>query len=280
MIVHRTAAKTVGHLVAMREGKRLLKKYWKAAVLFCLVAVTAFFAAHRLFRQTAGGEDANQIDILATVVEQTGARIVEGEMQYFAVLDNSFQPMEKLEQFLLEVAEALHITSGTVEKGAGDTYRVIDLTGRSQAGLHTHIVVQSNPGDRQAAIPPQTYLLVVVSDASPAVLKAAAGDFAGRLKPFAENGQFSCYLTGYLAGKKSDREMAYLAQSALQAVEAEPVEEFTVEELVSYTAYTPRLSAAVREGGAPFNVNIAVRYDNFLEKTVVWAGFPLIHDPY
>jgi hypothetical protein len=257
-----------------------LLRYWKIALLICLVAGSALFAARRLSRQATGDEIANQIDVLATVVEQTGAQIVDGEIQYFAVLDNSFRPMAKLERLLLQVAEALQITTGTVEKGAGETYRVIDLTGRSQEGYNTHIVVQSNPGDKEAGIPPQTYLLVVVSDASPAVLKAASAGFAGRLKTCAANGQLSCYLTGYLSGKRSNNEMARLARAALQAVEAEPVEEFSLEELVSYTAYTPRLSAAVTEGGAPFNVNLAVHYDNFLEKTVVWAGFPLIHDPY
>ncbi|NLM47162.1 MAG: hypothetical protein GX200_10235 [Firmicutes bacterium] len=255
-------------------------RYWKIALLIFLVAGSALLATRSLSRQATGGEIANQIDVLATLVEQTGARIVDGEIQYFAALNSSFQPMAKLERLLLAVAEALQITAGTVEKGAGETYRVIDLTGRSQEGYSTHIVVQSNPGDKEAGISPQTYLLVVVSDASPAVLKAASVDFAGRLEPYAAGGRLSCYLTGYLAGKRSDSEMARLAQSALQAVEAEPVEEFILEELVSYTAYTPRLSAAVTEGGAPFNVNLAVHYDNFLEKTVVWAGFPLIHDPY
>lgn len=219
------------------------------------------------------------LEALAMVVESAGAAVTEGEVQYFAVLNNNFQELDELEEVLAEVVELVGIDSPRVERSEGETFRVVDTTGPTAFGSIAHAVVQSNPGD-QNGVPAQTYLLVVCRDTSTAALSAAVQQLTATLQPYAPEGQLSYYLSGQLAAKKNNREMEQMAKKALSAVRGTIVEGMQDEQLISYTAYTPLVERYKTIDGDRINVNVAVRYDDYLEKTVVWAGFPLIHDPY
>src|SRR5690554_2744651 len=105
-------------------------------------------------------EELSDLEALVSMVETSGADFTSGEVQFYAVLENRFAPMEELEATLIDVASVLEITAENIEKGSGETYRVVDVEGETKSGFHTHIVVQSNPGDDNT-MPPQIYLLVV-----------------------------------------------------------------------------------------------------------------------
>jgi hypothetical protein len=46
--------------------------------------------------------------------------------------------------------------------------------------------------------------------------------------------------------------------------------------MISVTGYTPDLGDYLKAENLRINLNLAMRYDEYLDKTVIWAGTPLI----
>ena len=226
------------------------------------------------------GREMAGTEALAVLLQTTGAHVVEGEVQFYAVLDDEYRTMAELETILLDVAERLALVGGNVQRSHGDTFRVLDVTGETAFGPETHIVVQSNPGGNDAGMTAQTYLLVVCRDSSVINIDTMVQRLREELEPTAPQGQLSYYLTGELPGRRSGEEMEALAKKALAAVRGRIVEGMWDDDLVSITAYTSLVDQYLTVDGERFNLNIAVRYDEYHEKTVLWAGFPLIHGSY
>jgi hypothetical protein len=244
------------------------------------ILLLAGVAVILLFVSRQPGRALEATDALEMLLQSSGASVTEGEVQYLASLNAKFLTMEELEDKLLATAEIIGLKEGEVARSEGKTYRVLDMTGETADGTSTHIVVQSNPGDKQQGVKPQSYLLIVCRHSSPQKIATTAARLETALRPIAPGGQVSYYLTGELSGKYTAAEMSELAERALESVNAKLVEGMWEEEIISLTAYTPLITRYYGTGNDRFNLNLAVRYDNHNNRTVLWAGFPLIHTTY
>lgn len=245
----------------------------KIAILVGLAILLA--VVYRLPQREMGETEA-----LKALLETVNADIVAGEVQFYATLNERYMTMDELEGLLLEVADLLGLTDGVLQRGQGESYRVYDIVGQTAFGPEAHIVVQSNPGGKDAGMNAQTYLLIICHDPDPDNIETIVKRLDELILPIAPQGQISFYLTGELPGQYSIEEMENLAHQALKAVRANVVEGMQDEELVSLTAYTPLLNRYITVEGERFNLNVAIRYDDYFENTVLWAGYPLIHGAY
>jgi hypothetical protein len=247
---------------------------WKKALL--LIILLAVLLVVFQMKPSPMGET----EALVAMIRTAGARVVEGEVQFYAILDEKFRTMEELEETLLDVADLLGIQEGEVLRGEGETYRVLDINGQTAFGPTAQLVVQSNPGNEEAGFGPQTYLLLICRDTSADDLEAMIERIDGLMMPLAPQGQISFYLTGERPGQLSYSEMDRLAHQALRAVRGKVVEEMKNEDIISLTGYTELVDRYVEADGERFNLNLAIRYDDYHDKTILWAGFPLIHGSY
>ena len=218
-------------------------------------------------------------EALVLALEATGATIEGGEVQFYAVLNERFLTFTELEAVLENMACLLAVSDGKVQKSSGETFRVLECNGQTVNGLDVQIVVQSNPGDN-FTLPPRTHLLVLSQQNSRETFTEAVAALEKILLPKLPRGQFSYYLKGSFSGEIEQTKRQELAQAALVAVEAKIVEEMVTPDLISLTAYTPLVKKHLFVEGERFNLNLAAFYDDYFNKTVIWAGFPLIHDPY
>ena len=244
-------------------------------ILVLLTLLVVLILVYRLPRRDMTGTEA-----LTVLLQTTGAEIVAGEVQFYATLEEEYQTMAELEQIVLTVSDLLGLMEGDVHYSEGETFRVVDVNGQTAFGPSAHIVVQSNPAGSDAGILPQTYLLVVCQDAAIAHIAAIIERLDDVLQSLAPNGQLSYYLTAELPGRKSNEEMEKMAKAALAAVRGKIVEGMQDEDFISYTAFTPLLTQHLDVDGERFNLNFAIRYDDYHDKTILWAGFPLIHASY
>jgi hypothetical protein len=254
-----------------REVPRMgQKKKFAILIGLCILAVLVL----RLPRRELSGTDA-----LEALLLSTGAAVVEGEVQYYATLGNSYLEMSELEDVLLQAADLLGLQGGLVQYSEGDTYRVLDVSGKTTQGTDTHIVVQSNPGEENS-FPPQAYLLITCRDTSLTNIRTVVGRLDVLIQPLAPAGRLSYYLSGELPGRLSSQEMSNMANKALASVRGKVIEGIWQDDLVSLTACTPLLKQDLAADGDRFNLNLAIRYDSYHNKTVLWAGYPIIHSSY
>ncbi|MBS3897355.1 MAG: YwmB family TATA-box binding protein [Dethiobacter sp.] len=245
----------------------------KAVVLVCLVSLLVIISR-------AASQEREAVQVLQALLRSAGAEIVAGEAQFYAILDNDYRTMAELEGIMFEVGELLDLKGGEVQRGEGETYRVLEVTGLTAFGPEVQLVVQSNPGEADLGSSPKTYLLIVSRDSNPEKITTIVTRLNQLILPFAPHGQISVHLTGQLPGKRTAEQMGRIARSALRTIGATEVEGLEGEELISLTAHTPLLENDLFVNGQRFNLNLAVRYDDFYEKTLLSAGFPLIHGSY
>lgn len=243
--------------------------------LLLLFLAAAIFAALKLPYKKMPNADA-----LEALLVAAGAEVMEGEVQYYAPLEARYLSMDELEAVLLQAASLLGLEGGLLQRGEGETYRVLDVTGPISMGPQTHIIVQSNPGMIEPELPPQSYLLVVCRDSSVEKVKTVAERLEVILRPLAPGGRLSYYLEGRLPGRLDGEEAAKLARKALFSLGATVVEGLEEKDLVSLTAYTPLIDQYLAVEGTRFNLNLAVRYDSYRDATMLWAGTPVLHGSY
>lgn len=221
-----------------------------------------------------------ETEALKALLDTVNAEVVEGEVQFYATVDERYRTMDELEELLLQVSDLLGVTEGNLQRGEGETYRVLDIAGQTAFGPQAHIVVQSNPAGSDDGVSAQTYLLIICRDPDADHIATMINRLDELVMPLAPEGHISFYLTGELPGQHSLEEMDNMARRALKAVRAEVVEGMQDQDLVSLTAYTPLLDRHITMDGERFNLNVAIRYDDYFDKTVLWAGYPLIHGSY
>ncbi len=224
-------------------------------------------------------QEPNCTNAMEDLFLSTGAAMVAGEVQYYAPLEDSFLNMSELESVLIKTSGLIGLQDGRIQYGEGDTYRVIDISGKTAQGTDAHIVVQSNPGE-ESGFPPRSYLLITCRDTSLTNINEIADRLDIIIQPLAPGGRLSYYLNGELPGRMSSQEMSSIANKALASIKGQVIEGIWQDDLVSLTAYSPLLENYLGTDRQRFNLNLAIRYDDYHDKTVLWAGHPIIHSSY
>lgn len=83
-------------------------------------------------------------------------------------------------------------------------------------------------------------------------------------------------LTGHLEKKLTLEEMEELSNFITRKVGAEQIQSISDGKMISVTGYTPELGDYLKAQNLRINLNLAMRYDEYQGKTVIWAGTPLI----
>ena len=87
-------------------------------------------------------------------------------------------------------------------------------------------------------------------------------------------------MTGAIPGRAAWEARRTLAAEALKAAGATRVEGIDEPDLLSVSAHTRRISGGLSVGGKRVNLNVAFRYDEKADRTVVIVGSPLIAAEY
>jgi hypothetical protein len=87
-------------------------------------------------------------------------------------------------------------------------------------------------------------------------------------------------LTGRLNGKLSEEECQVRLQSAFHAAGATIVDTLYNGNYFSYTGFSPNIAGSLSAGGNKLNLNIAMRYSQFDNRTYILIGSPVITREY
>ena len=87
-------------------------------------------------------------------------------------------------------------------------------------------------------------------------------------------------IIGYIDGNACNDEIEKKAIRALRRLKGNTVETFKDVNLLSYTAYTPRIVENISIGEKKINLNLAIRYNDYEDKTFIWIGTPIITSGY
>lgn len=85
----------------------------------------------------------------------------------------------------------------------------------------------------------------------------------------------TCIVGGF-KGKLKRSDMDKLIIQSIKRVNGKIVDNYNEGNLISITAYTPIFKNKIYSGNEKMNYNLAMRYNEYEEKTYVWIGTPII----
>jgi len=89
----------------------------------------------------------------------------------------------------------------------------------------------------------------------------------------------SC-ITGSFEGKLTDRQMNDVSKAIFKGAEARKVEGIRERNLISVSAYSPVIDDYIKVDDKKVNLNLAIRYNAFEDRTYIWLATPVISKEY
>ncbi len=127
----------------------------------------------------------------------------------------------------------------------------------------------------------ESYIVIDVVDR---IYKADKSDAKKQMEAFFNileaDADIRTTLVGSFKGRLSHKAMEDVCDELLNRIHANRVEGIKDEEYISISGYSPLLDENIISGGKPVNVQVAMRYNSYKDKTYLWIGVPVISIEY
>lgn len=209
----------------------------------------------------------------------SGANIVSSEV-YFKGKINWIKKgsTEKLGQIASELALGLgcpekDVSSKTINN---DELEGVEINGISGSNLSIAIsAVLGKENDNNSYITLSIVDKDGIQDID--VLKRKVNSILGK---YGINTSVNSCLTGNYPGKLSNDRLNEICADIFKASGARKVEGINESNLISVSAYAPSIGQAVEVNGRKINLNLAIRYNSYENKTYIWLATPVIITEY
>lgn len=245
-----------------------MKKRILLLLICALLAVGSFDAAAYPIKILTEEE------ALITSFESTGADVLESTISSWAKLNDKFLTIEQLEALMTKVLSGINPDKATVVKNieSDDQLNKLLLYG-SKGNKSYNIALESV---RQEA-GGETYIVVdVAMDKSYKDLKTEKQVIASAVQVGESSIHFSSCIIGTYKGKLPSAEADKKSRIALESINAKKVEGIDNEELKSISAFSSNVDGYIMSNQDRVNVQLAIRYSLYDDKTYIWIGTPLI----
>lgn len=249
----------------------------KARYVFLIPAIFALvFSLYclKVFTKTESTEST-----LFKSFNYSGAKAVSSEIYLWGRLDEK-RGGTKPEQVALNFSGGLGlINNGTFSKRIieNDLFQKVEIHGTTRDNILADVTVRydkpENTGER-------TVSANLSGDMPNAGLEAAREKALKVFKKYSVNPKVNSCITGYFNGKLDNNRLNEVSKYVLKGVEARKVEGMRDDNLISVSAYTPILGDYIRVNGKRVNLNLAIRYSSYEDKTYIWLASPVITTEY
>ena len=217
-------------------------------------------------------------DSLIKSIESTKAQVMESTISVWSKINNSFMTEQQVEEEMKAVLATINpekTTINIVKEHDEETNK--QTLYASLGSKYYNIAVESIKTDKGG----ETYVIMDVSiDNSTTELVEERQRLeryftAKNVKP-----KTSSCVIGVYEGKLTENEMRAKIADAMSSVKAKEVEGLTSEDLNSISAFSGNINSFVLSNNKKVNMQIAMRYSSYDDKTYIWIGSPLIHVEY
>ncbi len=238
-------------------------------LLICVLLTAGSFdaAAHQQVK-TYTEEEA-----LITSFKSTGADVLESTISGWTKLNDRFLTIGEIEAEMSGIINRINPEDKTVEKREeSDSLNKMVLYG-SKGNKSYNIAIESIKQETGG----ETYIVFDISlDRSYEDLEKERKAMADAVQRDSSRINFSSCIIGTYQGMLEERDADKKTKTALQAINAKKVEGIENEELKSISAFSTNVGGYVMSDQARVNVQLAMRYSSYDDKTYIWIGTPLI----
>lgn len=240
----------------------------------------------------------NEENVLVESFEITGAEPLEFNINASGKIMDKYISKEELKNISKELIKQLNIQGSLIDSNQryeiGSTskkiYYNMELV---ESGNNSQLVLWGKDKNNRAVTvilatyknsltnKGQTDLVIdVVENNNLKGLEEIERKMTNIYSKFGFNTEITTCITGTFDGKLEESEKITIVNKVLQVVNGTKIEGLRDSSLISISAYSPMIDNFIYTGYRKMNINIALRYNEYEDKTYLWMGTPIIATGY
>lgn len=253
-----------------------MKQYRSWAQVGALIFLTCFLLSLRPYLPV----QATVEDPLVHALEATGATVQEITVNGWSKLPLHELSDDEMAGIIRQAVEKLGFKSDQYEisYNRSANHRQVKAEARNEHSYVVVVVQVLYPSWEKKGH--EVYMIVNIDKVRP----GRSGELQASItKLIYDNGgsaRVNTCLVGWLDGKLEKDEKVSKLNSAFKAVDASIISSLSYPNLASYTGFTPLVSESLMIEQERVNINVAIRYSQYDNRTYVMVGSPVITREY
>jgi len=211
----------------------------------------------------------------------SGARVIDSEVYLWGTLGKKYDTLEKLKLLTDDISKSLGIIKNntyTNNTTKNNTIEKIELRGfNAQKNI---IEVNAQINKQSGSAKERIVTVSVMQDLSSAGLEEIRKNVTNLLKGYGVNSKVNSCIVGNFEGKLNSKQLNDVCIRMFNGAEAKKVEGMKDNNLISVSAYSPFINDSIEVNGKKVNLNLAIRYSSYDNKTYIWLATPVITTEY
>lgn len=238
-------------------------------LLICMLLMAGSFDAAQYPAASLTEEEA-----LVTSFESTGAEVMESTISCWTKLNDRFIAQGQIEAEMDRIVGFMKLDNTTVVKKTENDEALNKLVLYGTRGNKVYNVAIESVKQETGG---ETYIVFdVFMDKDYEELASVRQEIIDALQLEEESMNFSSCIVGTYQGELSKKESDRKSELALQSIDAKRVEGIEDDMMKSISAFSNNVGGYVLSDRDRVNVQLAMRYSSYDDKTYIWIGTPLI----
>ncbi len=206
-----------------------------------------------------------------------GANFVNSEVYVWCNADK----LQDHPDGIVSVAEGLSESVGvlkekdyTINTLNNDFIRKTEIRGSTLDGKTVCIISQLNKSESDEN--DSSISVDIISELTQTDIYSTAKLLEEKFKSFGLNPKVNTCITGYFDGKLDYMEMSRISGLILKDAKAKKIDGMSEKNMISVSAYSPLIDNNIEIMGRMTNINLALRYNAYEDKTYIWVATPVI----
>ncbi|MCX7842468.1 MAG: YwmB family TATA-box binding protein [Clostridia bacterium] len=256
----------------------------KKPALITLVIFTSLLAAISLYYSGILKKTSIPESTLQNSFVNSGAKPVSSEIYFWAKLKEGQHSADVENSLIKDMMAALKVIEGqsySRTQSENDNLRKIEVNGIVEENTEKKIINMVFQREKQQKSAVSTNIsLKVTQDLAIDGLDTIRKEAMNIFKRYGIEPKVNSCITGYYDGKLEYGRMNDIGLKVFSRAQAKKVEGMRNDKMISVCAYTPEIDQYIRVNEKKINLNLAIRYNNFEDRTYIWLATPVITTEY
>lgn len=216
-------------------------------------------------------------DVIQKAFKASGANLLSSEFYVWAKAGSEYHDFDELTKLADNLAADMNIVKNDLYSRRLISNDFIDkmvIIATTEQGNMINICAQS---ERNSGSTNQSYITVSVTKDSPELkLNDTYESLLDVLNKYKIEPKINTCVTGYFEGKLDYNTLNRVSRQIFNDAKAKKVNGITDNNLISVSAYSPGIEKSILINGKRVNMNLAIRYNSYEDKTYIWLATPVI----
>lgn len=240
---------------------------------------------------TSAGKKYTEEEILLGMLREVKGEFLEGELNIGGTLLDRFIGEMEINQLGDKIKESLGVLGDEIGPNQKDLFLdgkyflkeeiyEEDFNHLAIYGYHGEenpiTIIISSFLNSQANIGETTLFINVIKDDANFNINDIIDKIENIFHDFHKTAEFTTCIIGTIEGKVNSNHMEWYGNKATKKYRGKIVEKYVDHIMSSFTIYTPLIENHIFSYEKKVNLNMAIRYNEYEDKTYIWIGTPII----